>query len=71
MQTIYATNDLHITDVIGLANDYPAAFQAVGLELEIIDLTEAFKLSGAVEVFEDEEGIYIKVDGDSHRMYEA
>lgn len=71
MRTIYQTK-MNVNIAADLAHDFPEMFQSDGTDtLEITDLGEAFTLSGAVELFEDETSLYLIVDGTTYYFFEA
>lgn len=71
MQTVYQA-ELKPELVTELAHDYPDAFGVGGLYvLEVWDWDSALALSGAVEVHDNEDGIYLTVDGWHFPLTEA
>ena len=71
MQTIYQA-ELKPELVKELAHDYPLVFGIGGLYvLEIWDWDGVLKLCGPVEVYDNEDGQYLTVDGWTYPLTEA
>lgn len=71
MQTVYQT-EMTPGLINDLTHDFPEVFGSGGLYvLEVWDWDAALTLSGTVEVHDNEDGIYLTVDGWDFPLTEA